>query len=153
MHSSSIRHNGEAIIFSAFSGTGKTTHTNLWREVFPNVEIINGDNGYCLAEDDGVYIYGAPWCGTSGECMNVKVPVKAVVFLEQAKENSIQKLSVPMAFMRLSTGCFLPAWDKELMTNSVVTTERMAASIDCYVLKCLPDHDAVRTAHYGIYGK
>jgi hypothetical protein len=151
VHSASLGHNGEAVVFSAKSGTGKTTHTNQWREVFPGTEMINGDNGYCFASESGAVIHGAPWCGTSEQCRNVSVPVKAFVFLEQAPENSIRKLSAPEAFMRLSAGCFLPAWDKELMLQAIATAEKIATGVACYHLKCLPDHDAARVAERGIW--
>ena len=151
LHSASILHNGGAIIFSAPSGTGKTTHVGMWGETFPGTEVINGDNGYCFADNGGAFICGAPWCGTSGDCLNIKAPIRAIVFLEQAKENIIRELDIPEAFIRLSAGCFLPAWDKDLMTQAIGVTEKLASDVKCYHLKCLPDHSAARTAYEGIY--
>jgi len=151
LHSASIKYKNAGIMFSAVSGTGKTTHANLWQEVFEGVEIINGDNGYLVVEDNGPYLYGSPWCGTSADCLNVKVPPKAVIFIEQAKENSIEKLGVAEAFMRLSSRCFMPVWDNKLMLGAIDTAEVLANTIECYLLKCLPDKDAVRVCYDGIY--
>ena len=151
LHSASIKYKEYAIMFSGVSGTGKTTHANLWRTVFSDVDIINGDNGYLLIEDKNIYVYGSPWCGTSGECMSIKVPAKAVVFLEQAKENCIVRLSIAEAFMRLSARCFVPSWDEKLMLDTLNTTEMLANTINCYLLKCLPDKNAVKACYNGIY--
>jgi len=151
LHSVSIKHQDNAIMFSAVSGTGKTTHANLWQEVFECVEIINGDNGYLVVEDNRPYLYGSPWCGTSADCLNVRVPLKAVVFIEQAKKNSIEKLGVAEAFMRLSSRCFMPIWDNKLMLDAINSAEVLANTIECYLLKCLPDRDAVRVCYDGIY--
>ena len=151
LHSSTIMHNSAAICFSASSGTGKTTHTNLWREAFPGVEVINGDMGYMFAKGPQAFFYSAPWSGNSEECMNATAPVKAIVFLEQAKENYIRKLSADEAFMRISTRCFLPAWDKSLYIKAIDTTELLAGIVDSYLLRCLPNESAARVCYHGIY--
>jgi len=152
LHASTIKYGNDAISFSASSGVGKTTQTNLWMETFPGVEVINGDNGYLFEENGLVYFHSVPWCGTSNQCMNVKAPVKAVVFLEQANHNYIHKLDTPEAFMRLSARCFMPVWEKNLMVKAIDTSERIINMVNCYLLRCLPDTDAVLTAKSGIYG-
>jgi len=113
VHSCVIDYEGSGVLFSAVSETGKSTHAHLWQEVFPQTEIVDGDNGICRLTDGAAYVFGTPWCGTSNEYQNKRVPIKAIVFLEQAKENSIEKLGGLDAFMRLSARCFLPFWDKE----------------------------------------
>jgi len=150
LHSSTIKFNGAAICFSASSGTGKTTHTNLWRDVFPDIEVINGDMGYLSARGGEAYYFSAPWCGTSGECVSASAPVKALVFLEQAKQNIIHKISTDEAFMRLSTRCFMPSWHKYLYLKAIDTAELLAGLADCYLLKCLPNKGAAQVCHHGI---
>ena len=151
LHSSTVGLSGEAICFSACSGTGKTTHTNLWRKYIHGTEILNGDKGYLFLRDEKVYFFSAPWCGTSGDLIKTEAPVKAVVFLSQAPYNKLSGLSVPEVFMNLLTGCFLPAWDMELYLKAIDTVETLAAALVCYRLKCLPDEEAVRTCYHGIY--
>jgi len=151
LHSSTVMLEGGAVCFSASSGTGKTTHTNLWKDFIPGIEIINGDMGYLLKDGGGYRYHSAPWCGTSGECMNRAVPLKAVVFLERSDENRIRKLSVPEAFMRLSARCFLPAWDGGLYVKSLAAAEDIAGGADCYLLECLPDIGAVKVCYHGIH--
>jgi hypothetical protein len=151
LHSSTVGLSGEAICFSASSGTGKTTHPNLWREHITGVDILNGDKCYLLLKEEAAYFYSAPWCGTSGDCINTGSPLKAVVFLEQAKKNTIKGLSIPEAFMCLLTRGFLPVWDTELYLKAMDTIELLAYAIPCYLLQCRPDEEAMRVCYNGIY--
>jgi len=152
LHCVALRYKGDAILFSAKARTGKTTHTNFWKEIFDGVEIINGDNGLCFPESPYSCVYGSPWAGTSDDCINIKAPIRAVVFLEQAAENSIAKLDSPEAFMRLSSRCFMPAWDRDLTIKALDTAESLVKKVDCYLLKCLPNHDAARILERELYG-
>jgi hypothetical protein len=151
LHSSTIKFGGQAVCFSAPSGTGKTTHTNLWRGVYPDVEVLNGDMCYLFVEDGAVWFYGAPWCGTSGECMNERVSVRSVVFLEQAKENIIRELEPHETFMRLSARCFMPAWDERLFLKALDTVEAVTGMLTCRHFLCLPNEDAVKVCHKGVF--
>ena len=151
LHSSVVLSRGFGILFSAVSGTGKSTHAHLWNELLPDVRIINGDNGFCRLSDDTPVVYGAPWCGSSGEYINTSAPVRAIVFLEQATENKIVKLGTAEAFMRLSARCYMPVWDKHLMEKCIETTEKFVRKVDCWLLSCLPDYDAVRVVNQCIW--
>ena len=151
LHSSTVGLHGEAICFSAGSGRGKTTHTSLWRKHVPGVEILNGDKGYLFVRAGAAWFYSAPWCGTSGDLVNRKAPLKAVIFLAPADKNRLRKLTVPEAFMHLLTGCFLPAWDKEIYLKALDIITELAEIIDCRHLECLPDEEAMRMALDGIY--
>jgi len=152
VHSCVIDYNGNGILFSAVSETGKSTHAHLWQEVFPGTEIVNGDNGFCRVLDSRLIVFGAPWCGDSNEYMNKSIPIKAIVFLEQAQENRIEKLGALDAFIRLSARCFMPFWDKELVNKAMDTVEYMTQNVSCYLLRCLPDHDAVKVVAHEIFG-
>ena len=144
IHTSAISYNNSGIIFSAPSGTGKSTHTSLWQENFENVEIINDDMPLVSIKDDKIILHGAPWAGSTGINKNVSVPLKAIVFLEQAKENSIEKLMTLPALQRLLREFYVPS-DRELIDKTYAFLNLLLTNIPCYVLKCLPDKDAVLT--------
>ena len=152
VHSCVINYNGEGILFSAVSETGKSTHAHLWQEVFPGTEIVNGDNGFCRVLDGCLIVFSTPWCGDSNEYTNKSLPIKAIVFLERAQENHIEKLNALEAFIRLSARCFMPFWDKELVNKAMDTVEYVTQNVNCYLLKCLPDHSAVKVVEQEIFG-
>ncbi|MBR3683800.1 MAG: hypothetical protein IKL78_02875 [Lachnospiraceae bacterium] len=141
VHSSTIIYNSRAYVFSARSGTGKTTHTNLWIEHF-NVDILDGDVTMLSLEDDGIFAYGMPWCGTSMKYQNKKVPLGGIVFLSQAKENTVTELSAFDGALSLMARSFAPTWTKELSSRNCFLSEQVAANTLCLHLACLPNREA-----------
>lgn len=145
LHGVLMEYNGRGIIISAPSGTGKTTHARLWRDN-ENALIINGDRALCGKDDDsGKWTgYGMPWCGTSGEYINRKVPISAIVVLERDDENSIEKLEILDGFIHMLPNVIAPNWEEKLMNNAVDMLQDMIENIPVYKLKCRPDLDAVK---------
>ena len=92
LHSAYIRHRGRAILFSAPSGTGKSTQASLWAQ-YAGAEIINGDRALLQKVQDCWMARGWPVCGTSGICQNADARLSAVVLLRQAKKNAVRRLS------------------------------------------------------------
>lgn len=141
-HSSTIIWKGKGVMFSAPSGVGKSTHAHLWKRLY-DTPILDGDATACRIVNGSPRVYGLPWCGTSGEFINKSVPLGAIVFLQQAKENSIEKLDLRESILRLAARCFLLPWNNELMNQFLDTVQEIAENIDCYLLNCLPDSEAV----------
>lgn len=144
IHSSTIISDGRGIMFAGESGSGKSTHTALWKKLY-GAEILDGDITACRIEDGVPFAYGLPWCGTSGQFLNRKVPLQAIIFLQKSKENSIKKLEFGEAFQRLYARCFLIPLDSKIANQVIDAIQGIAACADCYVLNCRPDEDAVRT--------
>lgn len=150
IHSSAIAVNGSGIIFSAPSGTGKSTHTALWEKYY-NAEIINDDAPFISADSDNVILHGAPWAGASGINKNMSVPLKAIVFLEQAPENSITPLMSLQALQYLMRELLKPC-DRQLIDNVYTMLNLVLASVPCYLLRCTPDKEAADIVYNQIFG-
>lgn len=143
VHASAVRWRGKGLIFSAPSGTGKSTHVRLWQECFgPEVEIINDDTPALRCQDGRVLVYGTPWSG-NGSNSNISAPLEAIVVLEQAEKNIVQKLSMQEALIYLLPRCFLPFFDAGFMGGAVENLERIIKSVPVYLLRCRPDREAV----------
>jgi len=100
-HSSVILHDGKGYCFLGKSGTGKSTHSDLWMKYVPDCEILNDDNPAVVANEDGTMrVYGTPWSGKRDFYKQKNVPIGAFVRLEQAPENSIERENVLPAFCR-----------------------------------------------------
>ncbi|QUC68198.1 hypothetical protein [Aristaeella hokkaidonensis] len=106
-HGAAIALSGKGYIFSASSGTGKTTHINLWRKNKPETVVVNGDKPFILT-GEVPYICGSPWAGKEGYNTNTIVPLNAVVFLERAERNSIREISFIEAFPYLYQQAYRP---------------------------------------------
>ncbi len=142
VHSVAMEWDDKGILFSAPSETGKSTHVNLWREKY-DVRVIDGDVAACRIVDGSPLVYGLPWCGTSNEFINTKLPLGAIIFLEQSEENSIATLDTAEAIVRLYARCFLLIWEEKMADLVLETITKIVLNTECYLLKCRPDFEAV----------
>ena len=141
-HSSYIDWQGRGILFTAPSGTGKSTQAELWHRL-RGAEIINGDRSAVRIVDGQVLAEGVPFSGSSQICVNRSLPLAAVVYLSQAPTTSIRQLQGYEAFFRIWEGCSVNTWDAEDMRLVSETVQRVSAAVPVYHLACTPDESAV----------
>ena len=141
-HSSLIEYDNKGILICGPSGTGKTTHARLWRDK-ENALIINGDRPLCSKQDKIWYGYGTPWCGTSGEMINRKVEIRAIVVLEQHSKNILTKLDNMTSIAKVISNVIVPMWDDAMMNKAMDYIQDIIENIPVYNLKCLPNYEAV----------
>ena len=143
LHSSLIRHDGGAILFTAPSGTGKSTQAGLW-EQYAGADQLNGDRSVIRCVDGVWMAYGFPFAGSSGIFRNESAPIRAVVVLRQAPENTIERLSPSMAFRLLYSESAIQRWHEIGHTTTVDQLLLLSRKIPVYMLRCTPDERAVR---------
>jgi hypothetical protein len=143
LHSSFIRYLGGAILFTAPSGTGKSTQAGLW-ETYTDAEQINGDRSVIRCVDGVWTAYGFPFAGSSGIFRNEAVPIRAVVVLRQAPENTIERLRPSEAFRLLYSESAMQRWHEAGHTEVVDQLLLLCRDIPVYMLRCTPDERAVR---------
>lgn len=149
-HSAVIEYKGEGYAFSAKSGTGKSTHISLWRRHFgPDVHIVNGDKPILRFIDGELYAYGTPWCGKEGWQNNSKVKLKALCFVERAKENSIKRIDASDAIMRIFHQILMPE-DLETVDSLAPLLDMTLRKIPCYLLCCNMEKEAAQVAYDGM---
>ena len=149
IHSSAIVHRGKTILFLGESGTGKSTHTRLWLNHFPDTQLLNDDSPFIRVEADGsVRAYGSPWSGKTPCYKNIHTPVAAFVRLSQAPYNRIRRLTGIEAIGALLPSCpFAFAYDKRLSESIFSVLSHTLQHLPVYHLECLPDADAARLVH------
>lgn len=152
LHSSYIiTQRGEALLFSAPSGTGKSTQAELWRS-YAGAKVINGDRALVKAEN-GVTANGILFSGTSGISKNVTAPLRAIVLLRQSEKNEIRSVSGKEAFMRLLPQCsYYPDEEENLRIVTGILAEIISA-VPVYDFGCVPDESAVSALSEVLYGK
>ena len=139
IHSSALIYDGGAYLFSARSGVGKSTHTKLWREAFPDkVQMINDDKPVVRLYNDKVIAYGTPFDGGSGIANNISAPLKAIVFVERGEENSVSIPSTSEVIQNLYMSS-LRFINKESATLMLSNFEKLVNLTDFYILKCNTD--------------
>ena len=146
IHSSAIDYKGNGIAFFAPSGTGKSTHTSLWKKFYPDdVVIINDDSPIVKCEDGNLIMYGTPWSGKSNINTNRSVPLKAIVFLRQAHENSIRKVKNAIeALQVIMPEIYKPKFE-DMANLNMDMLDKIIKNTPMYVMYCNISKEAVDT--------
>jgi hypothetical protein len=152
-HGSALSVDGQGYLFTAKSGTGKSTHTRFWRETFGDrVEMINDDKPLLRMTDEGVLVCGTPWDGKHRISTNTMVPLKALCVLTRAAENTIQELPVDKAMPTLLQQSYRPATPAK-MVKMLKLLEKMTEKTKLYLLGCNLDPRAAMVAYEGMNRK
>lgn len=146
LHSAFIEWKGKGILFTAPSGTGKSTQASLWQK-HEGVEIINGDRSLLIRHPDGKGFdcCGLPFCGSSGIHLNRRMPLGAVVFIEQSPVNIVESMPMAQAVSRLFGESSINKWNETAVRKSLDLIENLASSTPMIRLKCNMNPDAVST--------
>ncbi len=146
-HSSALELDGDAYVFSAPSGTGKSTHSKLWMEHFKDrdIHMINDDKPL-LKVGDQIRIYGTPWMGKDRLGENISAQVKAICFINQGKANRIRRMNRNDALTRLIRQTYRPK-DKDKVIRMMVLLNTLNERIPIYDMDCDISMDAVRMAY------
>ncbi len=143
LHGSFIDYCGSGIVFTGYSGIGKTTQAQLWQQYF-GAEIVNGDKVLIRNFEKETIAYGLPWKGSSPYCVNKKVPLKAIIALRQSQENSIKRLNSVECLEYFMPHIFLPHWDKECLSRALDIFDEISRRVPVWLLECRVDEDAVK---------
>lgn len=149
MHASCIEKDGQAYLFSAKSGTGKSTHTNLWMQAFGDCCIINDDKPAVRKIDGTFCACGTPFSGKFDISKNVQIPIRALVFLERGTENSIKPIPPAKAIPLFLSQTLRPP-KKEVMAQMLDLLGDLLESVPAFLLTCNMDISAAHTALQGI---
>ena len=147
IHGSTVAVDGKAYLFTAKCGTGKSTHTRLWRQVFGDrAAMVNDDKPFLKLTDNGVLACGSPWSGKHGLDTNIIVPLQGICILERGKENRIARISAEEALPMLlhQTHCPLALQNRERFEALVL---QLAQTVPLWRMECTIDPQAAEIAH------
>lgn len=152
VHSSVIVCHNEAVMFLGESGTGKSTHTRLWRENIEGATLLNDDSPFVGVQNGQVVAFGSPWSGKTPCYKNESYPIRAIVRLSQAPHNSMRRLR-----SLLAVGALLPslppafAFDEKLEDAVMNVLSAVIGAVPVYHLECLPNAAAAQLSHDTIF--
>lgn len=154
MHASVTMQGGYGYLFLGKSGTGKSTHSALWRKHIQGADLLNDDNPAVRFTNDGeAIVYGTPWSGKTPCYRNLQLPIGAFLRLEQYPENIIRKESPLQAFASILSSCSTMVWDKPSYDHIAHTTEQVASRVPAYYLQCRADEEAAQLSYRTIANK
>lgn len=141
LHSASNYYQEKAWLYSASSGTGKTTHVKLWEKLYA-VPVLNGDLNLLGMEKDEVFVYGIPWCGTSGVYTTKKYPLGGIILLKRGTENRVCKLPQDERQLYTAQRMISPAWTEKQVDDSLLFAEKLSNRIPIRQLYCTQEPSA-----------
>ncbi len=153
LHASAVALDGNAYLFSAPSGVGKSTHTRLWQEYFGEERaiIINDDKPAIRCIDGGIFAYGTPFSGKYDISANIRVPIKAITFVNRAPENKIELLPQNKAIAAILNQTIRPN-EIEKMDLALNVIEKIVESVPIYSMGCNISYDAVKLSYATMSG-
>lgn len=151
-HGSVVAVDGVGYLFTAKCGTGKSTHTRLWREYFgERAVMINDDKPLIEITDNKIIVYGTPWSGKHFLNTNTAVPLKAICVLSRGITNHIEKAEPMKVYSMLLQQVYRPA-DRELMKRTMELIDAIMKKTEFYLLGCNMKPEAAAAAYQGMNG-
>lgn len=147
LHGSTVAVDGKAYLFTAPCGTGKSTHTRLWRELFGDRAImVNDDKPFLRITASGVLAYGSPWSGKHGLAANVCVPLKGICLLHRGSGNQICRVETGGILTFLHRQVHIPC-DEALLQRTVSLLGTLTEMVPLWEMHCNKELEAAKVAY------
>lgn len=156
LHSATFDVDGVGVAFAAHSGTGKTTHMNLWQELLGDrMTIVNGDKPivrFFEDEPETPYAYGTPWNGKERLGCNMRTPLKHICFIERSETNYVEKMEKSDVIDRIFNQVYMPK-DPIAVMNTMQLIDRLLSCCNLWTIHCNMDPTAAEVAYKTIFNK
>ena len=148
-HGSAVAVDEKAYLFTAKSGTGKTTHTALWLKNIPGSYVVNGDKPVLRFMHDQVFVCGTPWMGKEAMGCSKIVPLDGLCILSRGEENRIRAADFTAVMPTLLAQSYRPP-DRSSLVKTMKLIERFAEKVPLYELSCNMKDEAALVARQGM---
>lgn len=145
IHSASIVYSGKAWLFSAYSGTGKTTHVNLWEDLYAT-PVYNGDLNLIGIENGTCRVFPTPWCGTSEISLNETYPLGGIFFLSRDTSDMVKEMSDERKLLNMWARSITPVWNPEMLEKEISAYKEIIPNILCADLHATMNPSAAHAA-------
>lgn len=147
LHSSAVELDGRAYVFSAPSGTGKSTHTSQWVKLFgKRAHIINDDKPAIMIRQNGITACGTPWSGKSDLNVNIEVPLCGICMLERSEHNFIEPLSADKAIFSILNQTVRPPLESD-MDSLLTLLDKVVTDVPVRRMGCTISTEAAQMAY------
>lgn len=153
LHSSAVVVDGKAYLFTADSGTGKSTHTRLWLEKFADSAFILNDDKPALRLEDGTwYAYGTPWSGKEDISVDIRVPVAGIAVVYRSQTNTIEPFKGVAVIHAILKQVNRPA-SKEYREKLLELMDKLITRVPIWKLQCNMNPEAAEVSYRAMSGK
>lgn len=152
LHGSTVAVDGNAYLFTAPCGTGKSTHTRFWREIFGGRAVmVNDDKPFLQVTPSGVLAYGSPWSGKHGLDSNVCFPLKGICILRRGMKNEIWRVDPSDHIAMLRHQCFVPE-DPVRQMKVYTLLDALLQNVPLWGMTCTKDPEAALVSYHAMSG-
>lgn len=149
-HGSAIAVEGQCYLFTAKSGTGKSTHVRLWRKMLGDRAVmVNDDKPLIRLKDGMAVVYGTPWDGKHHLSTNISMPLKSIAVLKRGEKNSIVPLGIKESLPMLIQQTYRPDNPQAVM-KVLQLVGKLAQSVNLFELHCNMEDEAAHVAYEGM---
>lgn len=156
LHSACFDVDGVGVAFAAHSGTGKTTHMNLWQKYLgEKMVVVNGDKPivrFFEDEPEQPYAYGTPWNGKEHLGCNMRTPLKHICFIERSETNYVEKVQKQDIIDRIMNQVYMPKAPQAMM-KTMTLIDRLLSCCDLWIIHCNMEPKAAEIAYNTIFKK
>lgn len=146
LHSACVEIDGQAICFTAPSGTGKSTRAMQWVDVL-GATLLSGDRPSLKWEKTGFTACGVPWDGKEQIYRNARYPLKMICLIVRGESVRARKLSRKQARQILMQQAFIPMWDTEAAAAVMTVIRKILDEVLVVELQCGPDGASAKEAY------
>ena len=153
VHGSCVAVDGAAYLFCAPSGTGKSTHTFLWRKMLgERALMVNDDKPLIRIKDGAALAYGTPWNGKHHLSTNIAVPLRSICILGRSDSNHIEPLERDDAWTTIMRQVYRPS-DPAATAATLTLVNQLVDSVDLWRLSCNKEEEAAELSYAAMSGK
>lgn len=152
LHASAVVREGRAYLFTAPCGTGKSTHTKIWLENFPDAFVLNDDKPALRLENGEWFAYGTPWSGKTDKNRNARVPLAGICVLRRGTENKIAPYKGRAALHDILEQT-ARSRDPVQMTCLLEVLDQLLARVPVWKMECNMEPEAARVSYNAMSGK
>ena len=154
LHASAVTMDGKAYLFSADSGTGKSTHTKQWQKYFgaDKANILNDDKPAIKLEGEKFIAYGTPFSGKSDENLNIKRDLQGICMLERGVKNKIWRINSREAIPLLIKQTILPRKEQSI-DQLFFMLDKLLKDVPVYRMQCNISEEAAKMAYETMRGE
>lgn len=150
LHASAPMKDGLGYMFMAKSGTGKSTHSQMWLDNIEGTELLNDDNPVVRVIDGKVMLFGSPWSGKTPCYKNRCVPLAGAIRIIRAPYNKATRLNLFGAYASLLPSCSSMKWNEKWNEAQNKTIEKVISTVPCWNMECLPNADAAKVCYEAV---
>ena len=149
-HSSAIDVGGKGVLFTALSGTGKSTHARHWVEAFGSeISYVNDDKPFARLDGDKFYVYGSPWNGKHNLSNNKKVEIAAICFLKRGEIDRVEPITPDEAIKLFFVQTIVPE-DVTLKLKLFAILDKLMKSVKLCTIYCTDSINSAKIIREGL---